>query len=386
MASLTEIEGRCDPRFSAVRDAFAANFAAGREVGAWFAVTVDGELVVDVWGGYADAAKTRPWESDTIINVFSTTKAMAALCAHILVDRGQLDLDAPVARYWPEFAQAGKERITTRHVLSHAAGLPGIRQPLATEALYDWNRMTEALAAEAPWWEPGTANGYHALTYGYLIGEIVRRITGKTLGAFFRENVAQRLGADFHIGLPESEDFRVAELVPASDQEVEMSGSSARIDPKTLSGKVVSNPPLRAEFANRPEWRRAEIPAANGHGNARSVARIMALLACGGRLDGVELLKERTIEQAIEEQSNAKDLVLGLRMRWGLGFMLTSRQLPVGPNPRTFGHGGWGGSLGFADPDARVGWAYIMNKMSPITTGDTRVIGILAALYATLPV
>jgi CubicO group peptidase (beta-lactamase class C family) len=384
MARLGEIEGRCDPRFNAVRDAFAANFEAGREVGASFAVTVDGELVVDVWGGYADAAKTRPWESDTIINVFSTTKAMAALCAHILVDRGQLDLDAPVARYWPEFAQAGKERITTRHVLSHAAGLAGIRQPLATEALYDWNRMTEALAAETPWWEPGTAHGYHALTYGYLIGEIVRRITGKTLGAFFREDVAERLGADFHIGLPESEDFRVAELVPASDEEVERAGAWAPIDPDTLPGKVVGNPPLRAEFANRPEWRRAEIPAANGHGNARSVARIMALLACGGRLDGVELLKERTIEQAIEEQSYANDLVLGFRMRWGLGFMLTSRQLPVGPNPRTFGHGGWGGSLGFADPDARVGWAYIMNKMSPITTGDTRVIGILAALYGAL--
>jgi CubicO group peptidase (beta-lactamase class C family) len=384
MASPAEIEGRCDPHFSAVRDAFAANFEAGREVGASFAVTIDGELVVDVWGGYADAAKTRPWESDTIINVFSTTKAMAALCAHILVDRGQLDLDAPVARYWPEFAQAGKERITTRHVLSHAAGLPGIRQPLATEALYDWDRMTEALAAEAPWWEPGTANGYHAITYGYLVGEIVRRITGKTLGAFFREDVAERLGADFHIGLPESEDFRVAELVPASDEEVEKAGAWAPVDPDTLPGRVVSNPPIRAEFANRPEWRRAEIPAANGHGNARSVARIMALLACGGRLDGMELLKERTIAQAIEEQSHAKDLVLGFRMRWGLGFMLTSRQLPVGPNPRTFGHGGWGGSLGFADPDARIGWAYIMNKMSPITTGDTRVIGILAALYGAL--
>jgi CubicO group peptidase (beta-lactamase class C family) len=236
MTTPDEIAGHCDPRFAAVRDAFAANFEAGREIGASFAVTVDGELVVDVWGGYADAARTRPWQSDTIINVFSTTKAMAALCAHILVDRGQLDLDAPVARYWPEFAQAGKERITTRHVLSHAAGLPGIRQPLPTEALLDWNGMTEALAAEAPWWEPGTANGYHALTYGYLIGEIVRRITGKTLGAFFREDVAERLGADFHIGLPESEDARVAELVPASAEEVESAGS-APIDPDTLTGR-----------------------------------------------------------------------------------------------------------------------------------------------------
>jgi CubicO group peptidase (beta-lactamase class C family) len=384
MVASPMIEGHCDPRFAAVRDAFAANFEAGREIGASLAVTVDGEFVVDIWGGHADAAKTRSWERDTIINVFSTTKAMTALCVHMLVDSGQLDVDAPVARYWPEFAQAGKERITVRQVLSHSSGLAGIRQRLGTEALYDWTRMTAALAAESPWWEPGTATAYHALTYGYLLGEIVRRITGRTLGAFFRDEVAARLGADFHIGLPASEDARVAELVPPSAGENAAAGATTAVDGETLAEKVISNPPLRPEFANRPEWRRAEIPAANGHGNARSVARVMALLACGGEVGGTRLLAEQTIARAIEEQHYAKDLVLGFKMRWGLGFMLTSRQLPLGPNPRTFGHGGWGGSLGFADLDAHVGWAYIMNKMSPGTAGDTRVAGILGALYGSV--
>jgi CubicO group peptidase (beta-lactamase class C family) len=378
------IDGRCDPRFAAVRDAFSANFEAGREVGASFAATVNGELVVDLWGGYLDAAGTRPWASDTIINVFSTTKAMTALCAHILVDRGALDVDSPVARYWPEFAQAGKEGITTRQLLSHTAGLAAIRQPLPTEALYDWGRMIEVLAAEAPWWEPGTANGYHALTYGHLVGEVIRRISGKTPGVFFREEVAAPLGVDFHIGLPQSEDSRVADMVPPTTEEMTAAGAPTTLDRDTLVGRTLSNPPLRAEFANRPDWRRAEIPAANGHGNARAVAQVMAVLACGGKVDGVRVLGEETIAKAIEEQRYAKDLILGFKMRWGLGFMLASRQLPLGPNPRTFGHGGWGGSLGFADLDAHVSWAYIMNKMSPGTAGDTRVAGMLAALYAGL--
>jgi CubicO group peptidase (beta-lactamase class C family) len=378
------IDGRCDPRFASVRDAFTANFEAGREVGASFAATVNGEFVVDLWGGYADAARTRPWERDTVINVFSTTKAMTALCAHILVDGGSLDVDSPVARYWPEFAQAGKDAITTRQLLSHTAGLAAIRQSLPAEALYDWARMVDVLSSEAPWWEPGTANGYHALTYGHLVGEVIRRITGKTPGAVFRDEVAIPLGADFHIGLTESEDGRVAEMVPATAEEIAAAGAPTTIHQDTLAGRVIGNPPLRAEFANRPEWRRAEIPAANGHGNARSVARVMALLACGGTLDGTRVLREQTIAKAIEEQRYAKDLVLGFKMRWGLGFMLTSRQLPLGPNPRTFGHGGWGGSLGFADLDARVSWSYIMNKMSPGTAGDTRGAGILAALYGAL--
>ena len=379
--SLT-IHGECEPRFGGVRDAFAANFEAGREVGASFAATIDGALVVDLWGGWADAARTRPWERDTIVNVFSTTKAMTAICAHLLADREQLDFDAPVSRYWPEFAQAGKGEMPVRYLLSHQAGLAAIRAPLPTEALYDWERMTAALAAETPWWKPGSANGYHAVTYGYLVGELVRRISGRSLGVFFRDEVARPLGIDFHIGLAADEEARAAEMVPPTAAENAAAG--AAIDPESMLGKVMGNPPLAAAVANTTAWRTAEIPAANGHGNARSVARALAALACGGRLDGVSLLRSESIERAIEEQCYGTDLVLGIPMRWGLGFMVTSADLPLGPNPRTFGHGGWGGSLGIADMDARVSWAYVMNKMSPGTTGDTRAAGLLMALYAGL--
>ena len=374
------IGGWCAPRFTAVREAFAANFADGREVGASFAATVDGAPVVDLWGGHADAVRTRPWARDTIVNVFSTTKAPTALCAHVLVDRGELDLDAPVAHYWPEFAAHGKASITTRHLLSHTAGLAAIRQPLPSEALYDWQRMTAALADEAPWWEPGDGSGYHALTYGYLVGEVIRRITGQSVGALFREQVAKPLGADFHIGLPVDEHARVADMVPPSAEEA----AAAAIDPESLLGKVMRNPPFAPESANTSAWRTAEIPAANGHGNARSVARILALLACGGSLDGVALLRRQSIERAIVEQCHGTDRVLVFPIRWGLGFMLTSDYLPLGPNPHTFGHGGWGGSLAFADLDARVSWAYVMNKMSPGTVGDTRAFGLFTALYGSL--
>ena len=378
------VDGECARRFAAVRAAFAANFEAGREVGASFAATVDGEPVVDLWGGWADAARTRPWERDTIVNVFSTTKAMTALCVHMLVDRGRLALDTPVARHWPEFAQGGKEAVPVHYLLSHRAGLAAIRPPLPIEALYDWRRMVDVLAAEPPWWVPGTASGYHALTFGYLLGEVFRRVSGTTLGRFFRDEVAGPLGADFHIGLAASEDHRVADMVPPTPEEVSAAGRRAVIDPESLLGKVLGNPPLTPETANQRAWRAAEIPAANGHGNARSVARVGAALSCGGTLDGVRLLGEETLARAIQVQFDGTDLVLDIPMRWGLGFMLASPQLPLGPNPRTFGHGGWGGSLGVADRDARVSFAYVMNKMSPGTTGDTRSLNIVKALYAAL--
>jgi CubicO group peptidase (beta-lactamase class C family) len=376
------IDGEIDPHFTAVREAFAANFENGREVGASFAATIDGRTVVDLWGGHADAARSRPWQRDTIVNVFSTTKAMTAVCAHVLVDRGRLDLDAPVARYWPEFAANGKERIPVRSLLSHTAGLAALHEALPTETLYDWSRMVEVLAAERPWWEPGSANGYHAMTYGFLVGEVVRRISGNTLGMFFRDEIAGPLGADFHIGLAPAEDGRVAEMIAPTTEESAAAGTG--IDPNTMLAKVLGSPPLRPEVANTRAWRAAEIPAGNGHGNARSVARVMAALACGGTLDGVRVLGADTIARAIEEQCYQRDLVLGIPIRWGVGFMLSSPTLPFGPNPRTFGHGGWGGSLGVADLDARVSWAYIMNKMSPGTTGDTRAAGLVAALYASL--
>jgi len=377
------IDGHCAPRFAAVRDAFAANVAAGREVGASFAATLDGESVVDLWAGHADAARTRPWTRDTIVNVFSTTKAITALCAHLLVDRGQLDLDAPVARLWPEFGAHGKQAITPRQVLSHCAGLAALHAPLPPEAVFDWPRMTAALANETPGWEPGSASGYHALTYGYLVGELIRRADGRMPGVLLREEVAGPLGADFHIGLPASEDPRVAEMIAPTDAERAAAGGTPPA-PESLLARVLGNPPMRPEAANAPAWRRAEIPAANGHGNARSVARLMAVLACGGEVGGVRLLSEATVAQAIVEQSYTTDLVLGFPIRWGLGFMLSSPTLPLGPNPRTFGHGGWGGSLGFADRDARASWAYVMNRMTPGTAGDARAFPLIQAFYAAL--
>jgi CubicO group peptidase (beta-lactamase class C family) len=375
-----EIQGLCSPGFERVREAFAKNFEVENEVGASFAATVNGRWVVDLWGGHADAAQTRTWEKDTIANVFSTTKAMTAVCAHMLVDRGLLDVEDPVAKYWPEFAQAGKETMPVKWILSHQAGLAGLSEPLPAEALYDWDRMVKALAAQAPLWAPGTRSGYHALTIGYLVGEIVRRITGKSLGTFFRDEVAAPLGADFWIGLPESEDGRVAEMIPGPEQPPPPPPVD---EAQAVLRRALGTPALKMGAANTRAWRAAEIPAANGHGNARSCARVMAALACGGSLDGVRLMSEETLTSAIQEQIYGKDIVLG-PMRWGLGFMLASNEMPLSPNPRTFGHGGAGGSFALADMDAKVGLAYVMNRMSPGTVGDKRLGRLIRAVYGAL--
>jgi CubicO group peptidase (beta-lactamase class C family) len=377
------IEGHCEDRFAAVRDAFVSNFEEGLEAGASFAATLNGKFVVDLWSGDADAARSRPWQRDTVVNVFSTTKAMTALCAHILADRGLLDFDAPVVRYWPEFGRGGKDRLPVRMLLSHTAGLAAVRRPLAVDALYDWAGYTDAIAEQEPWWEPGSANGYHAITYGHLVGELIRRISGRSVAAFFRDEVARPLGADFHIGLPASEDHRAGEMIAPTAEENAAAGVPAP-DPESMLGKVMGNPRLAPELSNTTAWRRAEIPAANGHGNARSVARVMSALACGGEVDGVRLVRPETIARAIATQAYDKDLVLGFKIKWGLGFMLTSPELPFSPNPRTFGHGGWGGSLGFADLDAGASWAYVMNKMAPGTAGDLRGFAVVSAFYGCL--
>jgi len=373
--STIQIHGHCDRRFATVMEEFAKNFDAGLEVGASFAATIDGKFVVDIWAGYADAARTRPWERDTIVNVFSTTKPMTALCVLILADRGLLDLDAPVARYWPEFGQAGKENIPVRYLLSHQAGLAAIDEPLPKEAFFDWDRMTAALAAQKPLWEPGTQSGYHARTFGWLVGEVVKRVTGKTLGTFFQEEVAAPLNADFHIGLPEEHESRVGELILPSSQ--------APYEHGTLLEKTFNNPgPFDLSLVNTREWRAAEIPSTNGQGNARSVARVMSVLACEGEVNGIRLLNPHIIEKAIEEQYYGLDLVLGVPIRWGLGFALTSNEMPMGPNPRTFGWGGWGGSLALVDLDARLSFSYVMNKLGPLE--DTRAVGPAMALFAAL--
>jgi CubicO group peptidase (beta-lactamase class C family) len=379
MAEALEIHGSCDPRFAAVDRAFARNFEDGLEVGACFAASIDGELVVDLWGGHADQARRRPWEEDTIVNVYSTTKPMTALCTLMLVDRGQLDLDAPVAHYWPEFAQAGKDALPVRYLLSHTSGLAGFAEPIPAEALYDWDRIVALLAAQEPMWEPGAQSGYHSLSFGYLLGEVVRRITGRTLGTFFREEVAEPLGADFHIGLAEDHEPRVGEIIPSETPELGATGA-----PGPLAAKVLGNPIMAGGIANQRDWRAAEIPAANGHGNARSVARVTAAMACGGELEAVRLLTPATLEKVVEEQCYGKDLVLGVPIRWGLGFGLTSKEIPLGPNPRAFFWGGWGGSLVVIDLDARLSFSYVMNKMGSGPVGHARAFRAAAALYRSL--
>ncbi|MFX1324850.1 MAG: serine hydrolase domain-containing protein [Promethearchaeota archaeon] len=354
-----EIHGFSDEKFEPLREAFAKNFEEDLEVGASLAATVNGKFVIDVWAGFADEARTRPWEKDTIVNVYSTTKFMTIICTLMCVDRGLLDLEAPVAKYWPEFAQAGKEKIPVKHILSHMSGISGFEKRITPKTLYDWDNIIDLLSAQEPWWEPGTKCGYHAVTHGYLLGELVRRVTGKSLGTFFREEIAIPLNADFHIGLSEEHDPRVGELIPPQ-MDVE---AFSEIDPDSVAMKTLTNPMLTAKEPTTREWRAAEIPAAGGIGNARSVARIAAALACGGELDGVYLLSKKTIDKALEEQIYDTDLVLQYPVRYGLGFGLNSQEVPLGPNPRTFYWGGWGGSLVVADPDKHTSIGYVMNKM-----------------------
>jgi CubicO group peptidase (beta-lactamase class C family) len=381
-----QVQGHCDARFAKLREQFERSFETS-EVGAAVAVALDGELVVDLWGGWADAERTRPWERDTIVNVYSTTKGVTAICLHQLVERGHLELDAPVARYWPEFAQAGKSEIPVHHLLSHRAGLPAVRKPLDENALYDWDALTDALAAESPWWEPGSRHGYHALTFGHLVGEVLRRIDGRTLGTYLREEIAEPLGADFHVGLDACHEPRVAEMIPAPEPPPGTPDpmSQALGDPGSLTSLVFNNPPRKEERVNTRAWRAAEIPAGNGHGDARGLARIYGALARGGSIDGRHVLAPGSIERANTEQANGPDAVLfGMPMRFGLGFFMTQPMIPFGPNPRSFGHPGAGGSIAFADPDARLGFAYVMNQMQLGLAGDARGFGLIAATYAAL--
>jgi len=475
MTNKVEIKGLCEPRFEAVKDAFTRNFEEGMEVGASFAVTINGEYVIDIWGGYKDRERTQPWEKDTICNVYSTTKVPTVLCTMMCVDRGLLDLDGKVATYWPEFAQNGKENILVRHLLSHTSGLAGIEETIPSKAYYDWDRITNLLAAQKPWWEPGTKSGYHAITHGYLLGEIVRRVTGKTLGTFFKEEITNHLNIDFHIGLAEEHIPRVTKLIPdrpimeyiplimgalfriannsevvkkeienlekkikfdyGDDDQYAIIISNGKTEFKT--GKI-DNPDcsfsvskdragamnwLFSSFNEEPdyisenlkiegspedvaqikklfelialearrlggvgikmaipggirdrsgdrEWQAAEIPAGNGHGNARSVAKIASIIACEGELDGIRIISQETLEKILEEQIYGRDLVMPYPLRWGLGVGLPTKERPR-PNPRTCFWGGAGGSAISMDLDAKIGIGYVMNQMRNQTLQET---------------
>jgi CubicO group peptidase (beta-lactamase class C family) len=382
-----EIHGRCDARFARVREAFAESFRTRDEIGAAVAIAVEGEPVVDLWAGHLDRERTRPWQRDTLVNVYSTTKGVTALAAHRLVDEGKLDLDAPVAKYWPEFAQAGKGAIPVRWLLSHRAGLPALRKLLPNEALYDWEAMTSALAAEAPWWEPGTAHGYHAVTFGWLVGEVVRRIAGKSLGAYVRDTFANPLDLDFHVGLAEREHARVADILqpaaPDPNGEAAQMFVRALADPEGVTARAFMNPPSMALGPNVAAWRSAEIPGANGHGTARALATLYGRVALG---DAGGVISRDASARCRGEQSRGADLVLGVPTRFGLGFMLRQESHEGGRclGAGAFGHPGAGGSLAFADPEQRLGFGYVMNRMGPRILLDDRAIALVEAANACL--
>ncbi|MFD0065739.1 serine hydrolase domain-containing protein [Streptomyces sp. NPDC056690] len=381
------IQGHCDARFDAVRAAFEENFDEREELGAAVTVLIDGAPVVDLWGGWADAARTRAWERDTVVNVWSTTKGPTALCAHILIDRGLLDPDAPVATYWPEFAAAGKEGVLVRHLLSHRAGLAGLREPHSLEQLFDWELTTSRLAAQEPWWEPGSVSGYHALTYGFLVGEVVRRVSGLLPGAFLEREVTGPLGIDFTIGLPDKEAGRAAELVhPRARATSEQAAIFAQLAPAALA--ALTNPIAGASEANTAAWRAAEIPAANGHGTARAVAALYAIVAGKGRLGDRQILSPEGAERIREGQGSCRDLVLGAgfthETELGLGLWLSGPNGSYGPNPRAVGHDGFGGSFGSADPESGVAMGYVMNRMGPHIADDPRKMALISAVYDAL--
>ncbi|MGW1098869.1 serine hydrolase domain-containing protein [Streptomyces sp. NPDC002455] len=383
---MPQIQGHCDDRFAAVREAFAANFAERDELGAAVTVLLDGRPVVDLWGGWADGERSRPWERDTVVNVWSTTKGPTALCAHVLADRGLLDLDAPVTAYWPEFGAAGKESVRVRHLLSHRSGVAGLRDPHTLAELYDWELTTARLAATAPWWEPGTRSGYHAISYGFLVGEVVRRVSGLLPGEFLRKEITGPLGIDFHVGLPEKDAGRVAELVQPKAVSREQAALFATMEPVAIASLL--NPGTGTAAANTSEWRAAEIPAANGHGTARGVAALYGILAGRGSLDGRRILSEEAAERVREGQGSCRDLVLGAgfahETELGLGLWLSGPNASYGPNPRAVGHDGAGGSCGLADPEAGIALGYVMNRMGPHIADDPRKMALVDAVYAAL--
>ena len=398
--------GHCDEKFEEAREIFGKSISSGFELGAAIAIEIEGEMVLDLWGGIDNVSTESKWKEDTIVNVFSTTKGVAAICLLQLVEQGLVDLDAPVVKYWPEFGKNGKREIPVRYLFCHKSGLSGVRKPLPNDAWYKWDLICESLAEQEPWWEPGTAHGYHAMTYGYLIGEMVRRVSGMSIGEYFRKNIGDPLDLDFWIGLPENEFSRVTDLHPSLATPLQKllmplfkitpRGILPPIirmlldfsDPKTISGAAFSNPVLSMEepfYVNTDEWRKAEIPAANGHGSARSLAYLYGVLANGGNRNGTHVLAPETIEKARKTESDGKDLVLGgIHSKFGLGFMLGTEHINMGPGAGSFGHGGAGGSLGFADPDNKISLGFVMNQMHPGITAWKTAIDVADSVYSNI--
>jgi len=371
------IGGLCPPRFAAVRQAFEANFASGLELGARFALAVEGEIVIDLIGGWADRAQTRPFAVDTLTPIFSTTKALAAFMIARLVGEGRLDYGQRVAEVWPEFAAAGKAEVTVDQVMSHRAGLPGFAEPMAASDWFDWDLICAKLAAMPPMWKPGEQSGYHPVTFGYLAGEIFRRVDGRGLGTALREDIAAPLGLDLWIGLPDAEHGRCADVRrPPAMPDLGIMNDAKRV--------AFLTPWASPGGVSQAEWRRAEIPSVTGHATAPALARLMAILANGGVLDGRRYLTAEAIEAAARSRGRGEDLILPYEMSWGAGFIRNEGLGIYGPGGQSFGHSGWGGSCAFADPQRRVSGAYVMNRQSAELIADARARRLIDAAYAGL--
>ncbi len=397
MSNGIEIKGFWDPKFAKVKDIFKENFEMFEEVGASLAVTVNGKFMMDIWAGYADAAKTRLWEENTIVCVFSTTKIMTSICILMLHDKGLLDINNPVCNYWPEFGQNGKEKILIKHVLGHTAGIPSWDEMIPNEDILNWDKMIKLLEKQKPWWEPGTLAGYHALTFGFILGELVKRVTGKTLGTFFKEEVAEPLGADFTIGIPLEYEKRVADLIAPDGPFIGDLLKETPIAHKilgipggwNLGGDITKE---HIKFCNTHAMRSVELPSSNGSANARSVAKVASVIACGGELDGIHLISKETLNEAFKEQFNGKGHLFIDGIRYSAGFGLPSEIMPM-KNPNTLYWGGWGGSACIMDTDAKLNVSYVMNKMrtqNPEETlknkffRDTRANRIISSVYKVL--
>ncbi|MGV2915753.1 serine hydrolase domain-containing protein [Streptomyces alfalfae] len=365
------VEGTSTDRFTRLRETLAAHIESGNEIGASLALDIDGVMEVDIWGGHADTARTVPWERDTLVNLWSTTKTLSSLAALVLVDRGALDLCRPVADYWPEFAAQGKETIEVRHVLAHTSGLAGWQQPFTVEDLYDWTTASTRLAEQEPWWKPGAASAYHMQTQGQLVGELVRRVSGRTLTEFVEAEIAKPLRADIQIGAREADWPRIAALVPPS----QLPELPPGLDPESIFTRTLLGSPARDEHVDTPQWRRAELGALNGHGHARGLVRALSAISLRGQANGHRLLSEETVDKIFDVQSDGVDLFLGVPVRWGIGYALADpRTIPGMPTGRICFWVGRGGSIVMMDLDRRVTFAYTMNRLGGdiLASGRTR--------------
>ncbi|MFZ9232536.1 MAG: serine hydrolase domain-containing protein [Ilumatobacteraceae bacterium] len=375
---MAEIHGVCDERFGELKEILSRNIDSGDDVGASVAVIWKGELVADLWGGHADAERTKSWQSDTITNVWSSTKTQMALCALMLTCGMPPALCRSVATYWPEFAANGKEKVLVRHLLSHTSGVSGWEQPVTVDDLYDWEKSTAKLAAQAPWWEPGAHSGYHALNQGHLVGEVIRRITGKKLGEFFRTEVAEPLDLDFHIGLDPRHFSRVANVIPPPPIPIDMT----TLDPNSIVVKTFTGPAPGAEESWTDEWRRADIGAANGHGNARSLAWSQSAISNGGVVKGRRLLSSSTIDNIFRVQADGPDPVLMVPVKFGIGYALPNESVPHLPLDRRVCYwGGWGGSSVVNDLDLGLTVVFVMNNMLAGLVGDHRGTSLVTAAF-----